>query len=654
MSTLNRHLSTAEIRNLENIKIDSYKFECATKLPNKPNVNWFNINIHDAPYEIALDISIGIVAYWYKNNVVPRFIEEQTADKYPDCHTQRDAIVKMVACLLQGKQGLQLLAGTGTGKTYMTLAVFDILLYYNFIEQIQAKENRIYPFAFVIFCPKNVVDQSQEVKSLYPNCKSKCIVINYETLRTNIGLGSIFIEWTTQSINGELEEIPSWRVETSPIGVLWDENQKLKNDSTLQTKLARAYRNLRHARYCIEIFCSATPFTRPSESKTVVLSLSPILELTDEYLLKVRKVWKQSQTVLKNEDKLQEFNIRREFVTKKIDHIPRVNSTNFNTWLIDHILPHKIKPTEYSAAAMERITDYLSAEHQLISVTDVRFKHKSINKHVLIEFFNKDEEKEQKSAYEKYVNDLLKINKDIPGGMAALFTAMLKFRMSSELTRREHIAKFTDLRIKEGKNVIVATCFKDTQEAVLNILRNKYGYKDNNISRIYGKQNRKQRWQNINNFQDEKSYIMLAMMQAGGVGLSLHQYNARNKRPRHIIMPPVWSIIDMLQMLGRGHRINSDSTTKQEILWYKGTIEEKIYIRLQDKAISTRELMRRKENWSDLFIEESEREHVDLKKVYNDNEHSNNDNDAIDSDNEDEESFFNVDEQIMAENVVIE
>jgi ERCC4-related helicase len=81
-------------------------------------------------------------------------------------------------------------------------------------------------------------------------------------------------------------------------------------------------------------------------------------------------------------------------------------------------------------------------------------------------------------------------------------------------------------------------------------------------------------------------------------------------------MPPVWSIIEMLQMLGRGHRINSGSTTRQWVVWYRGTIEESVYQKLQDKALSMRELFRKKEQWSDLFVDESAKRSVNVKDIY--------------------------------------
>lgn len=611
----------------------------------RPTIDWFANSNTDISYNDAILKATELVAYWKKVNNVPDFVEDVM--RLEGCHLQRDVVIRQVALIIQQKN-MQLLAGTGTGKTYMEFATLDVLAYYNYFEQLETLEQRKYPFACVYFTPKAVVDQTNNVKKLFPNISPKCIVINYESLRTKKGLGNVFIDWTPTLIEGtsEIEDIPNWRIETSPAIAIFDENQKLKNPS-LQTKLCLAYLQLQSARIIRVLFSSATPFVRPIECKCVALFLSPLFELRDEYITKVRKVWHITEQT--NDRVVQEVK------QIKIEHIPRVKPSNFPIWLKDSICGERIKPTDYSPAAMERLTDYLSAEFQLVHATDVRFKHKTFNKHILIDFADDNERKTYNVAYLEYIDTLLKTNRNEPGGMSAIFVAMLKFRMAAELLRARHLAKLAVERVKCGNNVILATAFTETQDAIFKYLVNEFGIEDKLISKIRGGQSNKTRSKNVNNFQDETSHIILVMLQAGGVGLSLHQYDGFNKRPRFIIMPPVWSIIEMLQMLGRGHRINSGSTTRQWVVWYRGTIEESVYQKLQDKALSMRELFRKKEQWSDLFVDETCKRQVNVKDIYAEG-NNNLKNSIHDSDESEDEvnEVMDADLEIASNNVELE
>jgi hypothetical protein len=89
-------------------------------------------------------------------------------------------------------------------------------------------------------------------------------------------------------------------------------------------------------------------------------------------------------------------------------------------------------------------------------------------------------------------------------------------------------------------------------------------------------------------------------MRSGGVGISLH-HNSKEGRPRHIIIPPTWSAIDLVQALGRGHRITSISDTTQEVVWYKDTIEETVCERVKAKLNCINASVGRKENWVNVF-----------------------------------------------------
>jgi superfamily II DNA or RNA helicase len=69
-------------------------------------------------------------------------------------------------------------------------------------------------------------------------------------------------------------------------------------------------------------------------------------------------------------------------------------------------------------------------------------------------------------------------------------------------------------------------------------------------------------------------------------------------------LPPTWSAIELVQLLGRAHRINSRSTTHQDIIWYRDTIEEYVAEKVQRKMKSLKEIVSKRETWLDLFTPE--------------------------------------------------
>lgn len=98
---------------------------------------------------------------------------------------------------------------------------------------------------------------------------------------------------------------------------------------------------------------------------------------------------------------------------------------------------------------------------------------------------------------------------------------------------------------------------------------------------IYGKQDAYQREKNINDFQDNKTNIIICNIKAGSVGVSLHDLDG--KHPRASLISPTWSSIDLQQALGRIHRAGGKSKSLQRIVYVADTIEEKIAEKLENK-----------------------------------------------------------------------
>lgn len=71
--------------------------------------------------------------------------------------------------------------------------------------------------------------------------------------------------------------------------------------------------------------------------------------------------------------------------------------------------------------------------------------------------------------------------------------------------------------------------------------------------------------------------------------------------PRKGYMAPTWSPLNFLQFKGRAHRIDSISHTSQEVVLYKGTIEEAVALTLGKHFMNARTLAKANEDWACLL-----------------------------------------------------
>jgi SNF2 family DNA or RNA helicase len=177
---------------------------------------------------------------------------------------------------------------------------------------------------------------------------------------------------------------------------------------------------------------------------------------------------------------------------------------------------------------------------------------------------------------------------------------MQKFRQKAEEIRSPIIAGRAHNAVQEGSQIIIASNFRNMLRGAFLALTEKYGYDKDRIGFVTGKQTAEQRQRHVDEFQSGKRDVMLLTMQAGGVGISLH-HEQPDARPRHIILPPTWSAIDLIQCLGRSHRITSQSNTLQEVLWYRNTIEERVAAVVQNKVACINKAVTAKEQWASLF-----------------------------------------------------
>jgi superfamily II DNA or RNA helicase len=129
---------------------------------------------------------------------------------------------------------------------------------------------------------------------------------------------------------------------------------------------------------------------------------------------------------------------------------------------------------------------------------------------------------------------------------------------------------------QNGYSVVIFVNFTQTLETICDMLHT--------TSKIYGEQTQEARLKIIENFQSNKTNIVICNIKAGGIGISLHDIEGNH--PRVSLISPTWSSIDLVQALGRIHRAGGKSKSLQRIIYTADTIEEKIAEKLKNKLLN--------------------------------------------------------------------
>ena len=98
---------------------------------------------------------------------------------------------------------------------------------------------------------------------------------------------------------------------------------------------------------------------------------------------------------------------------------------------------------------------------------------------------------------------------------------------------------------------------------------------------VDGRNKKREREKNIDNFQNDKKRVIIVNTQAGGAGISLHDLNG--KYPRMALISPSYSAIVLKQCLGRVHRDGAKTKALQRIVFVANTVEEKVCESVKEK-----------------------------------------------------------------------
>lgn len=169
----------------------------------------------------------------------------------------------------------------------------------------------------------------------------------------------------------------------------------------------------------------------------------------------------------------------------------------------------------------------------------------------------------------------------------------LRYRQAAELLKADALYDYARNLLEQGRSVCIFVNYRET----LGYLAGRFKTR----SLIYGGQesDRISRSQVIEDFQNNRSRLLIAMLQAGGVSINLHDLDGRF--PRVSLICPTYNATDLQQVFGRTHRAKAKSTPVIKLVYSAGTVEEKVAERVRAKLMNIKML-----NDGDLVDEQTE------------------------------------------------
>lgn len=537
--------------------------------------------------------------------------------------------------------GVCVLSSTGTGKTFIAGGLCRRLVDADF-----AKDRTYGATKYLYVTRATIVEQTKRVFEKFYNLtiKDGVEILNIEQLRSRAG--TVWIKEKIIIQGGKELTVYEWRRMMNPVVVLWDECQALKNEGSTQHQIAAALNDLPDV---VQVFISATPFTRVIEAKCFAVSTRKNLSV----------------------------------VCGKPSIFQEGACLSNATWpTYASIVAAPSGPEEYNEAAVERLTKDL--DKYIVRVRGVRPQFDAHNKITMIHFETQEERKYYEDTEARYLRKKRKMEQDIEAGatVSGIWALVLLNErcMAAELCRKEHLAKRLHQAVQDGYAGVCALKYKATMIAVVQILASKYGVPRDKISLVWGggqtaltkkqktkagikekaeqleklgigtdqllsdldledvedrvieelepslrlgPQSKEERQREIDRFQSGKTLYALYTFKAGGVGLSLHHsdemsaFKCRRKkngyvvledipkvpiRPRKNFVAPTYSAMELVQGLGRCPRLTSLSDTEQELLFYTGTVEDDVARIVSQKLRCLSRVVRMRESWQDVVV----------------------------------------------------
>ncbi|MEK6883807.1 MAG: hypothetical protein AABY22_29530, partial [Nanoarchaeota archaeon] len=115
-------------------------------------------------------------------------------------------------------------------------------------------------------------------------------VFNIETLRSQFG--KLFVKEKINVVNGQEVIEYEWNTMIVPALIIWDECQILAREESIQSKIAQAINRVK-GKIVVQIFASATPFSRVYEARCFAVSTHTTFQLGMGKVELTDRNWKQ-------------------------------------------------------------------------------------------------------------------------------------------------------------------------------------------------------------------------------------------------------------------------------------------------------------------------------------------------------------------------
>ena len=572
------------------------------------------------------------------------------ADKLPDspnrkcqlfAFQERAASAIYKAIVEKHFRALLLRAEVGTGKTFMIGAIADLLRNIKFCEG-----KTFSPWPMVYVTKASIVAQTERVlrDQFGLDIVHDIKVINIEQLRASFG--ELMVRAESVIEQGEEHIKWKWRPGVHPLIIFWDECQILKNTDSQQSRIAQAFNEIDDPP-TVQVFFSATPYMRVCEGKCfgVATKMRRRYGVVDDIPLS-NETWKDFATHIAHPAEPEEYSpaAMKRFMDTFDEYIVQVKGVRPQYHAINSIQLIEFRnqqEREFYKKAWDRYEEAKrKAEGYELSASQSRFL-------ILAQFTIFRRAAEMCRA--EYLADAM--YDAVMHGEAACLAVNFKgtIRKVTQILNEKYNISRDDISLIWGGGKTKKTKKQEQKEniagndVIMEALRDAgISLKDLNLEDVadyedddpndvltkklrLGDQNPKERQKEIDRFQSGKSRFCMFTFKAGGVGLSLHHTDELTKekcrrkknnwvypedvptiptRPRVCFLAPTFSAIELVQGLGRCPRLTSLSDTKQVIVFYAGTIEERVAAIVNQKLKCLREVVRNmKESWDSVVVD---------------------------------------------------
>lgn len=367
----------------------------------------------------------------------------------------------------------------------------------------------------LVVCPKAVKESWKRVIKNHFKMWGKCAgIINYEALR--MGKSDSMIASYVKRRDTRRKEFV-WKLPKNTL-IVWDEAQKLKNAKTKNSEtcmaaLKQGYKML---------FCSATMATNPLELRTVGQCIQ-LFKSSKQYY-----EWAYAHGVVRGRFGM-EFTGDKKALAKLSNDIFNNRGVRLNRDTIPNFPESQITAECYE--------------------------------------MDKEDQDKINKAYDEMQLELLKIERLLKKDKGQTqMVAILRARQKVEMFKVPLIIEMAEEGIENGMSVAIFCNFTETINALSDRLKTK--------CIVNGVVKDKDRQQAIDDFQSDKSRIILVNIAAGGAGLNLHDLNGNF--PRLALICPSYSAVLMRQSTGRVWRDSAKTKSIQKIVFVANTVEEQV------------------------------------------------------------------------------